>query len=413
MHHDASADRVARRLSASAFTIGNHIYFRSGSYAPATEAGRELIGHELVHVQQQSRTGPRLDRKIFTAEELEDMDPPSTQPRPELLGSDPAFEKFAATLRERYGAKSVRRGTFSDQAAEIASRQVTLAPGVQRGTLDKASWKDWSPPSGWATYRAILKGIESFAQAFGGLPELREVVLYDTEYDVDAATGLVQPSPGTGASYGAGQLTIYSGIVSTDPRPAGRSGTPYPGKEAELVSTTSERAAVRRNIAHEFGHGMAEMATGQSKQGPDPSMLDDYQRQAGWSSYRPATSTTPAVPPRLYDAGVPEVQDALRSGTQPPEQYHITKWNWNEGHWIEQPVTQYSTDNPGDDFAESIMAFVEFPDVLKARSPRRFAFIDARKSKWLPKPGPGAPAMPAQGGLGTLNTPPGGVAGHR
>ena len=36
----------------SGITRGNRIYFREGIYKPGTAAGVELIGHELVHVQQ-------------------------------------------------------------------------------------------------------------------------------------------------------------------------------------------------------------------------------------------------------------------------------------------------------------------------------------------------------------------------
>ncbi len=402
VHHDAAADRAAERLSASAFTIGTDIYFRSGRYAPATRAGLGLIGHELEHVRQQSRTGPRLDRKIFTKEELEDESPPSTQPQIPLLGSDPAFEKFAAALAERYGVKIVRRGSFSEQATEVASARVN--PGVQRGTLARSDWTDWSPPSGWATYRMILNGIESFAQGFGGLPAIREVVLYDVHYTVDEKTGVVRKDRGEGASFGAGQLRIYSAIIGGDPRPAGRSG-PLPGQEAATVKPTSERAAVRRNIEHELGHAVADAARGPTKEGPDPSIFEDYRLAAGWTEYRRETSNSPAAPERLFDAGVAEVRDALRAGTDPPEKYHITPDNWNDGKWIEQPITRYSTTNPAEDLAEAIMAFLEFPEVLKARSPRRFAFIESRKAKWLPKQSP-SPARVPPGGLAPINPLP-------
>jgi Domain of unknown function (DUF4157) len=96
---------MARRLAASAVTVGNDIYFRSGSYAPHTSDGLGLIGHELVHVMQQAGAARRLDRKVLTKEELEDITPPSADPLSEPLGSDPGLEKFAALMRERYGTK--------------------------------------------------------------------------------------------------------------------------------------------------------------------------------------------------------------------------------------------------------------------------------------------------------------------
>lgn len=45
--------REAPRLGALALTAGEHVHFAPGQYQPHAHAGRELIGHELVHVVQQ------------------------------------------------------------------------------------------------------------------------------------------------------------------------------------------------------------------------------------------------------------------------------------------------------------------------------------------------------------------------
>jgi Domain of unknown function (DUF4157) len=404
VHHDAEADLATRSLAASAFTVGNDIYFRAGRYAPQTEEGRHLLGHELLHVRQQQTAGLRVDRKVFTPAELEDMNPPSTSPQAGLLGSDPAFEKFAGILRTKYHAQTVRRGTYKDQAEEVATARVSLPSGVNRGTLDQSTWKEWSPPSGWATYKAILDSIEAFARDFGGLPEIREVLLYNVLYQVNEQTGLIEPASTTGASYGNGQLNIYAEVAHASSLPAGRSGVPYAGQQANLVPVSSERQAIERNITHELGHGVAEMAVGPGKTGPDPGMLDDFRREAGWAPYRAATGTSPAVPERLVDSGVAAVRDALRTQAEPPADQHITKYNWNEGRWIEQPISEYATENPSEDFAESIMAFLKLPEVLKKRSPARFKFIENRKDRWLPKQKTAAPQTPSTTGS-TINTP--------
>jgi hypothetical protein len=398
VHHDAEADLAARSLAASAFTVGNDIYFRAGLYAPQTDKGWHLLGHELVHVRQQHAAGSRVDRKIFTPAELEDMNPPSTTPQVGLLGSDPAFEKFAGILQTRYHAQTVRRGTYNDQAQEVATARVSLPSGVTRGTLDQSTWKEWSPASGWATYKAILDAIEAFAHDFGGLPEIREVVLYDVLYQVNETTGLIEPAPTTGASFGNGQLTIYGDVTKASPLPAGRSGVPYAGRKADLVPVASERRAIEHNITHELSHGVAEMAVGPGLTGPDPGMLDDFRREAGWAPYQPATPTSPAIPERLFDGGVQAVQDALRAHTEPPADYLINKYNWNEGRWIEQPISGYATWYVSEDFAESLTAFLKFPEVLKARSPRRFKFIESRKDRWLPKQKTPAPQAPSTAG---------------
>ncbi len=58
VHTDDRAAEAAARLSARAFTIGDDIYFARGAYDPSSEAGVELIAHEVAHVAQQRGASP-------------------------------------------------------------------------------------------------------------------------------------------------------------------------------------------------------------------------------------------------------------------------------------------------------------------------------------------------------------------
>jgi hypothetical protein len=60
IHADERAAASAASVSARAYTIGRHVVFGRGEYAPQTSTGRKLIGHELAHVVQQSRGGPAV-----------------------------------------------------------------------------------------------------------------------------------------------------------------------------------------------------------------------------------------------------------------------------------------------------------------------------------------------------------------
>jgi Domain of unknown function (DUF4157) len=54
VHTDREADMHNRALSALAFTTGQDIFFRQGTYDPFTPSGQELLAHELTHVVQQA-----------------------------------------------------------------------------------------------------------------------------------------------------------------------------------------------------------------------------------------------------------------------------------------------------------------------------------------------------------------------
>jgi hypothetical protein len=53
VHADAEAAESASAVKAAAYTVGRHVVFGAGRYAPTTTAGSRLIGHELAHVIQQ------------------------------------------------------------------------------------------------------------------------------------------------------------------------------------------------------------------------------------------------------------------------------------------------------------------------------------------------------------------------
>lgn len=58
VHTDDRSAESARAVSARAYTVGRHIVFGAGSYAPHSAAGRRLLIHELTHVVQQGQVDP-------------------------------------------------------------------------------------------------------------------------------------------------------------------------------------------------------------------------------------------------------------------------------------------------------------------------------------------------------------------
>jgi len=66
VHADMQAAEAAEAVNARAFTLGNHIVFGAGKYAPHTVTGRRLLAHELAHVGQQGHasSGALVQRSI-------------------------------------------------------------------------------------------------------------------------------------------------------------------------------------------------------------------------------------------------------------------------------------------------------------------------------------------------------------
>lgn len=56
VHTGAAAEQSAQDVNALAYTVGHHITFGAGRFAPEMSEGRRLVAHELAHVLQNSNT---------------------------------------------------------------------------------------------------------------------------------------------------------------------------------------------------------------------------------------------------------------------------------------------------------------------------------------------------------------------
>lgn len=63
VHTDGKAAESARSIHALAYTVGDHIAFGAGRYAPESHEGSNLLAHELAHTVQQSGGGGKVQRR--------------------------------------------------------------------------------------------------------------------------------------------------------------------------------------------------------------------------------------------------------------------------------------------------------------------------------------------------------------
>jgi len=61
LHLDAQASASAQAVKAQAYTVGQHIVFAHGYFAPETPQGKRLMAHELAHVVQQNHTAATVE----------------------------------------------------------------------------------------------------------------------------------------------------------------------------------------------------------------------------------------------------------------------------------------------------------------------------------------------------------------
>ena len=292
------------------------------------------------------------------------------------------FEQY---VKNNYGVQDVHNGTKQEQEGGLTGRNSKL-PTIP-------NWAEWDPGASSEQYSTIIKAIEDVASSFGAIPTIQKIIFYEMYYDINDA-GTSVPNSDVGASFGAGNLTIYKAYTGNHGFPVARSNAQgkYPhvgiaigssgGTSGAPTPYVSQNQNLKENITHELGHGIAEAANA-----ADSKALDNFNSTVGW------VGTTAAA---LYDIGQPAVKTAISSNTAPPAQFKIEPANWNDPKWQEQPITEYSVaGGPGEDFAESIAAFVYAKATLQARSPKRFNFIlngiDTWKTKMRPIPPPASP----------------------
>ncbi|WP_206197490.1 eCIS core domain-containing protein [Terrimonas sp.] len=62
IHNDTLAHQSSSAINAKAYTSGNHIVFGAEQYQPGTNAGKQLLAHELTHVVQQNNISRQVQR---------------------------------------------------------------------------------------------------------------------------------------------------------------------------------------------------------------------------------------------------------------------------------------------------------------------------------------------------------------
>jgi hypothetical protein len=149
VHADAAGSSSAADIGAAAYTVGDHIAFRSPLYSPGTPAGRRLIAHELAHVVQQRRPG-------------------------EASPSDPAGPHETAAERAATAVAGGGRVSHALGATAVGVARQSMYPPHGRSYVGEQGagfelypaeqgWIYIEGPSGWEGHKVTAPGFDGVA----------------------------------------------------------------------------------------------------------------------------------------------------------------------------------------------------------------------------------------------------------
>jgi outer membrane protein OmpA-like peptidoglycan-associated protein len=140
IHADGTAGQAAASLGAAAFTVGRHVAFGDGHYAPATIPGRALIAHELAHVTRQSAEGaPRLDRQLLltgSATDIADFIAMAETASGLVLSRDPATNVVTAVASSATPATSPAFAAQLDRIMTAPTQNAEIHVGTHQANVD-------------------------------------------------------------------------------------------------------------------------------------------------------------------------------------------------------------------------------------------------------------------------------------
>jgi Domain of unknown function (DUF4157) len=131
VHQDPGAAASARSVGAHAYTVGQHVVFASGRYAPHTDGGRRLLAHELAHTVQQGSGGPA--RSVLRVED------PGTAAEAEADAAANAIMAASPSPGLRPAPPAIQR-TLAGPAVQRSVGKVCEPPGFWLGLPQAAAF---------------------------------------------------------------------------------------------------------------------------------------------------------------------------------------------------------------------------------------------------------------------------------
>jgi hypothetical protein len=187
IHADAEAAQSAAQIHAKAYTVGNHVAFAGGRFAPSTPEGGKLLAHELAHVVQQDGAAVAVQRSPDEDDESDSGSkshvPPDVAVTDQVQGDKLIHrERLDREHEHAFLVRITDWGTGTIQVSEHLYRGQEL-PSMRGNKLEIANWVDvtkqaqrdgpvsieWNMPS-LETDEDRLKRVQSPGLLYGLAP---------------------------------------------------------------------------------------------------------------------------------------------------------------------------------------------------------------------------------------------------
>ncbi|HEY5958761.1 MAG TPA: DUF4157 domain-containing protein, partial [Polyangiaceae bacterium] len=180
IHTDPKADGLAKDLGARAFTLGNHIFFKEGQYAPSSAGGEHLLAHELTHVVQGNGEPARIMRAPDPTQAARDRARASAQ-EADILTS-PEYKKLGAESKWRVreiiarAAKAPPGDSIGQRHYYLTNLKLAITTAFE-GTESGAVEYGCSDQAEKDNRKAVEEALEIEKQWMGAFSDLDELAV--------------------------------------------------------------------------------------------------------------------------------------------------------------------------------------------------------------------------------------------
>ncbi|MBI3934609.1 MAG: DUF4157 domain-containing protein [Acidobacteria bacterium] len=195
IHNDLRATESAQAIDALAYTLGEHIVFGAGQYAPNTSDGKQLLSHELTHSMQQHQGQiHRRPRSVKIGKPTISTDSEQARLKARELAELINTGKWKQENNEQLARwleffEDIALASFIDELQDAIGRKITEFEGEEKEHTDIFATSTEAnliiPTSEAKVARGGFK-VAYFAQIFEETSESTSVEVYN---DVSASAG--------------------------------------------------------------------------------------------------------------------------------------------------------------------------------------------------------------------------------